>query len=79
MEEILRTNDPALLSFASALLSGEDIEAVVFDVHMSVMEGSIGVFPRRVMVASEDAARARRVLVDNGVEVSPPPSKPFWS
>ncbi|MEM9724281.1 MAG: DUF2007 domain-containing protein [Pseudomonadota bacterium] len=72
MEEILRTNDPALLSFAMAILSGEDIEAVVFDVHMSVMEGSIGVFPKRLMVASEDAVAARSILNDHELETTPP-------
>lgn len=71
MEEVLRTNDPALLTFATALLSGEGIEAVVFDVHMSVMEGSIGVLPRRVMVDADDAVEARAILTDNGVEVTP--------
>ena len=70
MEEVLRTNDPALLSFATALLSGEDIEAAVFDVHMSIMEGSIGILPRRVMVLEEDAVKARRILRDNGLETS---------
>ena len=70
MEEVLKTNDPALLSFATALLSGEDIEVAVFDVHMSIMEGSIGILPRRVMVAEEDAAKARRILQDNGLETS---------
>ena len=55
MEEILRTNDPALLAFATALLSGEGIEAVVFDVHMSVLDGSIGILPRRLMVADDQA------------------------
>ncbi|MEL6318085.1 MAG: DUF2007 domain-containing protein [Pseudomonadota bacterium] len=68
MVEILRTNDPVLLSFATALLSGEDIEAHVFDVHMSVLEGSIGVLPRRLMTSSDDAWRARAILRDNGVD-----------
>ncbi len=67
MEEVLRTNDPALLSFAAALLSGEDIEAQVFDVHMSIMDGSIGILPRRIMVLSEDADEARAILRDNGL------------
>ena len=67
MEEVLRSNDPALLSFAAALLSGEDIEAQVFDVHMSIMDGSIGILPRRVMVVSEDAEEARAILRDNGL------------
>ncbi|MEM1418984.1 MAG: DUF2007 domain-containing protein [Pseudomonadota bacterium] len=69
MEEVLRTNDPVLISFAVALLSGEDIEAHVFDVHMSIMEGSIGVLPRRVLTAREDAERARAILKDNDVDL----------
>lgn len=73
MEELFRSNDPALLSFATALLSGEDIEVHIFDVHMSVLEGSLGLLPRRVMVLSEDAARARRILRDNGVDFEPGP------
>lgn len=72
MEEVLRTNDPTLLSFAAALLSGEDIESVVFDVHMSVLEGSIGVLPRRLMVESGAAEAARRILRANGVEPTEP-------
>lgn len=67
MEELFRTNDPALLSFASALLSGEDIEFMIFDVHMSVLEGSLGVLPRRLMVARDQIAEARRILTDNGI------------
>ena len=67
MEEILRTNDPALLSFATALLSGEDIEVFVMDVHMSVLEGSIGVLPRRMMVLDDDLIAAERVLRDNDI------------
>ena len=65
MEEVFSSNDPVELSFATALLSGEDIETVIFDVHTSVLEGSIGILPRRIMVSSDDAARARRILVDN--------------
>lgn len=71
MEELLRSNDPVLLSFATALLTGEDIEVVVLDVHMSVLEGSIGVLPRRLMVARRDAFRARSILEDNDVECTP--------
>jgi len=70
MEEILRTNDPVTLSFAEALLRSEQIETFVMDVHMSVLEGSIGVLPRRMSVARADAFRARAILRDNDVEVS---------
>jgi hypothetical protein len=70
MEEMLRTNDPTVLSFATALLRAEDIDCFVFDVHMSVMEGSLGFLPRRLMVARGDAFLARAILRDNDIELS---------
>lgn len=73
MQEILRSNDPTIIAFASALLSGEDIEVFEMDVHMSVLEGSIGVLPRRLMVRREDAYRARIVLRDNDLPVTEKP------
>lgn len=68
MEELLRTTDPTLVPFATALLRGEHIDCFALDTNMSVMEGSIGVFPRRLMVRAEDLERARRILRDNGIE-----------
>jgi len=62
MKEVLRTNDLVLLSYASHVLAEAGIEAVVFDAHMSAVEGSIGAFPRRLMVQDEDGARAVREL-----------------
>ena len=62
MKEILRTNDPVYLSFAQTVLAEAGIEALIFDTHMSVMEGSLGVLPRRLMVADEDLSRARAIL-----------------
>ena len=70
MIEILRTNDPTLITFAEALLAGEDIDCFVLDVHMSVLEGTIGMLPKRVMVGEKDAFRARAVLTDNSIEIS---------
>ena len=67
MKELLRTNDPTVIAFATALLSGEGIEVVAFDVHTSVLEGSIGILPRRLMVADRDHFRARAILDDNDV------------
>jgi Putative prokaryotic signal transducing protein len=67
MRELLRTNDPTVIAFASALLRGEDIDCFVLDVHMSVLDGSIGILPRRVMVADRDLFRARTTLRANGV------------
>lgn len=64
MKELLRTNDPTVIAYASALLEGEDIDCFQMDVHMSVLEGSIGVLPRRLMVADRDLFRARAILRD---------------
>jgi Putative prokaryotic signal transducing protein len=68
MREILRTNDPTAVAFSTALLRGEGIDCFVMDVHMSVLEGSIGLLPRRLMVADRDAFLARAILRDNDVD-----------
>lgn len=69
MKEIMRTNDPTLIAYATALLQGEDIACFPLDVHMSVLEGSIGVLPQRLMVRSEDHFRARAILLDNDFDL----------
>ncbi|NKX43044.1 DUF2007 domain-containing protein [Roseicyclus persicicus] len=70
MLEIMRSTDPTEIAFASALLSGEGIEVFEMDVHMSVLEGSIGILPRRLLVRRDDADEARTVLRDNDLPVS---------
>lgn len=67
MKELLRTTDPVKLALATALLEGEGITAFQMDVHMSVLEGSLGILPRRLMVAERDAFLARAVLTDNRI------------
>ncbi|PTQ73456.1 DUF2007 domain-containing protein [Celeribacter persicus] len=69
MKQLLRTTDPTQIVYAKALLSGEDIDCFEMDVHMSVLEGSIGILPRRLMVRDEDFAQARRILKDNDFEL----------
>ena len=69
MRELLRTNDPTLVAFATALLEGEDIDCFQMDVHMSVLEGSIGILPRRLMVRDADYFYAASVLRDNEIPV----------
>jgi len=64
MRELLSTNDPVLLSFASSLLTEEDVDYFVFDNNISIMEGSIGIFPRRLQVAGDDYQRARQILIN---------------
>lgn len=68
MKELLRTNDPTVIAYATALLDGEDIDCFPMDVHMSVLEGSIGILPRRLMVRDQDLFQARAVLKDNDIE-----------
>ncbi|MBS0126350.1 DUF2007 domain-containing protein [Thetidibacter halocola] len=67
MEELLRTTDITLIPLARTLLESEGIDSFELDVNMSVLEGSIGILPRRLMVRSGDLARARTVLWENGV------------
>ncbi|MDZ7711269.1 MAG: DUF2007 domain-containing protein [Roseovarius sp.] len=66
MKQLLNTTNPADMAFAKALLQGEDIDCFEMDVNMSVLEGSIGIFPRRLLVREADYAAAREALVDNG-------------
>lgn len=72
MRELLRTTDPTVIAWATALLAGEDIETFTFDVHMSVLEGGIGVFPRRLFVREKDHFLASAVLADNGIPTGLP-------
>ena len=67
MREIVRTNDSVLVSAIGALLDGAGIRHVVLDQNMSVLEGSLGILPRRVLVADEDVAPARRLLEEAGL------------
>ena len=67
MKELLRTNDPTIVAFVTALLRGEEIDCFPMDVHMSVLEGSIGILPRRIMVRDQDHFRASAILRDNDV------------
>jgi hypothetical protein len=64
MQELLRTTDPTVIAFAQALLSGEGIAVFDMDVHMSVLDGSLGILPRRLMVRDDDLTAALRVLRD---------------
>lgn len=67
MKELLRSTDPTIIAFATALLEGEGITAFQMDVHMSILDGSLGILPRRLMVADRDHFRAQAVLADNEI------------
>ena len=67
MKELLRSNDAVLLSFVSTLLEEANIAFMLLDTNMSVMEGSIGILPRRVLVEEDRLDQARRLLTEAGV------------
>ena len=67
MREILRTNDIVLVSAVGALLDGANIHHLVLDQNMSVLEGSLGVIPRRLLVHEDDARQARDLLTEAGL------------
>ena len=67
MKLLLRTTDPTVIAFAQALLEGEGIDSFVMDVHMSALEGGIGILPRRLMVAERDHFMARSIMADLGI------------
>lgn len=67
MIELLRTNDAVVLSFVQSLLRDAGIECLVADQNMSVLDGSIGILPRRILVPSDDAAEAKAILAEAGI------------
>lgn len=64
MNELIRTNDLALISFVEALLKEAGMRYLIADAHMSTLDGSIGALPRRILVESERESEARRLLAD---------------
>ncbi len=67
MKAIIKTNDPLVVSYVIDLLKQEGIKAFEFDQNFSVMDGSIGVIPRRIMVIDDELEEARRLLEEAGL------------
>jgi hypothetical protein len=67
MKELIRTNDAVVISFVESLLKDAGIGSLVADQNMSVLDGSIGILPRRVLVPDDDLDAARRLLTDAGI------------
>lgn len=68
MEELLRSNDPVTISFAETLMREAGIGVLVADQNMSIMDGSLGILPRRILVEADRIDEARRILRDAGLE-----------
>ena len=69
MHEIMRTNDPVALSFARSLLEDAGIFCMVADESMSVLDGSLGILPRRLLIDRDEKDRAIRLLEDAGLGI----------
>jgi hypothetical protein len=67
LRELVRTNDMVLVSAVGALLDGANIHHLVLDQNMSIVEGSLGMLPRRIMVHEDDNREARQLLADAGL------------
>jgi hypothetical protein len=67
MHELIRSNDVVLLSFVQSLLQEAGVEHLLLDGNMSVLDGSIGAIPRRVLVGADNLLRARRILSESGL------------
>jgi hypothetical protein len=67
LRELVRVNDAVLVSAVGALLDGAGIDYLVLDQNMSIIEGSLGVLPRRILVHDDDNREARRILCDAGL------------
>jgi hypothetical protein len=67
VRELVRTNDPVLVTAIEALLKGAEIHHVVLDQNMSVLEGSLGILPRRILVDEDHVADARKLLQEAGL------------
>jgi hypothetical protein len=66
LRELVRTNDAVLISAIEALLNGADIPHLVVDRSISVLEGSIGAFQRRILVGEDEIDAARKLLAEAG-------------
>ncbi len=67
MVEILRTNDLVLISVIESILTAERVAYFVADQNMAAAEGSLGFLPRRILVDTREAGRARRLIAEAGL------------
>ena len=76
MKELVRTNNPVLISFVESLLKELEVRYFIADQAISAAEGSIGMFPRRILVLPEHFDKARALLIDAGLENELRPENP---
>ncbi len=67
MKELLRTNDATVIAYANAILNESGIDVFELDVNTSILEGSIGILPRRLMVREVDLCVAQNLMQDHNI------------
>jgi hypothetical protein len=67
LDELIRTNNAVVLSLAKSLLKDACIGHFLADENMSILEGSIGLLPKRLLVDADEIIRARRLMKDAGL------------
>ena len=67
MKELLRTNDVTVIAYANAILNESGIDVFELDVNTSILEGSIGILPRRLMVREVDLCVAQNLMQDHNI------------
>ena len=70
MKELLRTNDITVIAYVNALLASSGIDVFELDVNISVMEGSIGILPRRSMVRESDLSLAKNLIYEHKISLN---------
>ena len=68
MQDLLRTTDPVLFSYVAACLEEADIGYAILDRQISNVEGSVAIFPQRVVVIDEDVEAARSACIAAGID-----------
>jgi|TARA_Y100000992_G_C21228783_1_gene474344 hypothetical protein len=69
MKELFSTNDITQFVYAETILNSNDIVSFTLDENISVLEGSIGILPRRLMVLENDYEQALELLEDFGLDL----------
>ncbi len=69
MKELFSTNDITKFVYAETILNSNDIVSFTLDENISVLEGSIGILPRRLMVLENDYEQALALLEDFGLDL----------
>ena len=67
MRELLRVADPAVICFIESLFKEQNVEYLIADQHISMVEGSIGIFPKRFLIPDELWEQGRRILEEAGL------------